>query len=268
MSSVTQRKLPQKHQLLGLILLCLGVATAIGEASASGDSFGVFLCILSVLAGSAQLITTSKILQGQIDAIQLMFLSAPVTFFCLLTPYYIMEHNLFLDYLSLNVQSAAFVVLLTSGLAGFYNVVHNDLVAITDPITTCVLGQLKIIALLILGAVLLGEGRNFTPKMSIGCTAAIVGFSIYSWAKVRPSQRSVIGEKFLKAGSPSTPKNLIKRIALPRLVVDYSSDPKETPEPTLPGLYTPGKSTGSTRTSHSSARQRTSSSKKTPGRLV
>lgn len=249
-------------------MLCVGVATAIGEASAKGDAFGVLLCVLSVIAGAAQLISTAKTLQGNINSVQLMFLTAPVTFFCLMPPYFVLEHSSFLKYLITDAKAAAFVVIVTSGLAGLYNIVHNDLVAITDPITTCVLGQLKIIVLLVLSAVLLGEGRNFSQKMSIGCTAAILGFSIYSWAKVSPRSRQGKSGATLhsRSGTPATPKSSINKPRLPLLVVDLDGNSKATPEATLPGLYTPGKL--SSRRSVGSSRQRSSSAKKTPGRLV
>ena len=44
--------------------------------------------------------------------------------------------------------------------------------------------EFKIICLLVLSALLLGESDMFTPKMVTGCVLAIVGFGAYSHCKL------------------------------------------------------------------------------------
>jgi hypothetical protein len=267
-SSATDRRLPRRGEFLGLVILCLGVSTAIGEATASGDSLGVMLCVVSVFAGAAMLTATSRALQGRIDSVQLMFFAAPVTCMCLVPPIFLREQQVFAEYASTRPGPAAMIVLSTSVLAGMYNVVHNDLVKITDPVTTCVLGQLKIVALMVLSALILGEGKDFNQRMSVGCAAAILGFSIYSWAKI----------KTIPGGSaqPRTPARSSARAKRPRplMVVDIgkgTANADATPEVSLPGLRTPGSrgSRASTmRSNDSGTRRRSASSRKTPSRFV
>jgi hypothetical protein len=49
----------------------------------------------------------------------------------------------------------------------------------TSAVTTTVLGEVKIVGLLVLSAMLLGEGKEFTVKMTVGCLLAMGGFALY-----------------------------------------------------------------------------------------
>ncbi len=54
----------------------------------------------------------------------------------------------------------------------------------TSAVTTTVLGEIKIVGLMVLSALLLGEGKQFTVKMTVGCVLASVGFCMYSHTKI------------------------------------------------------------------------------------
>lgn len=54
----------------------------------------------------------------------------------------------------------------------------------TSAVTTTVLGEVKIVGLLVLSAMLLGEGKEFTLKMTVGCGLAMSGFALYSHTKI------------------------------------------------------------------------------------
>jgi hypothetical protein len=65
-------------------------------------------------------------------------------------------------------------------------------------VTTTVLGEIKIVGLLILSALILDEGKEFTPKMLLGCLLAMAGFLMYSQTKIekiRMSSSSGGGER-------------------------------------------------------------------------
>lgn len=82
----------------------------------------------------------------------------------------------FLEYYPSHSQGVLFIILVTSVNALTYNLVHSLMIKYTSAVTTTVLGEVKIVGLLVLSAVLLGEGREFTAKMTMGCIAAMVGF--------------------------------------------------------------------------------------------
>ena len=164
-ASIEKRKLPDLQECFGLVVLSGGVALAIGEASATGSTLGVVLCLLSVVAAAFMLLVTAKTLHSKLTALELAFLTAPITFFCLLPPFFVMESSLIVDYISSDIRTSTFILLFGSILALVYNVVHNDLVAITGPVTTTVLGQIKIILLMLLSGIFFGMYQKI--KLSI-----------------------------------------------------------------------------------------------------
>lgn len=223
-SSLSEKKIPPRTELIGLCLLCFGVTVAISEAAAAGDTFGVTLCILSVFAGAAMLTSSARVLAGKVDSVQLAFFTSPVICLCLFPPFFLKERLSFSRYV-VHSPGATLAILLSGSLvAGMYNIVHTDLVAITDPVTTTVLGQVKIVGIMVLSAVFLGEGKDFTMRMLVGCSMAVLGFSIFSWAKAQHSMIKKDSTKSKDSTKPAAIRNL-------RVLVHEE-------EPTTPGLKT------------------------------
>lgn len=158
-SSIHGRKMPTKAEVFGLFVLCGGVVIAIGEASANGNAFGVMLCLASVVAGAYMLTTTAHTLHEKMSSFQLAFMTAPVTVSCLLPPFFAFESGVVAEYVVLNPHMTAMILLSGSILASAYNVVHNELVGIVGPVTTTVLGQVKIVSLMLLSGILFGTCR-------------------------------------------------------------------------------------------------------------
>jgi len=58
-----------------------------------------------------------------------------------------------------------------------------------------VLGEVKIVGLLILSAIILpGESSQFTAKMTVGCVLAMLGFCLYSNTKLVMARRAAAGQ--------------------------------------------------------------------------
>ena len=58
-----------------------------------------------------------------------------------------------------------------------------------------VLGEVKIVGLLILSAIILpGESSQFTAKMTVGCVLAMLGFCLYSNTKLMMARRAAAGQ--------------------------------------------------------------------------
>mmetsp|Transcript_7915 Transcript_7915/g.15903 ORF Transcript_7915/g.15903 Transcript_7915/m.15903 type:complete len:382 (+) Transcript_7915:190-1335(+) len=233
-SSIHGRKMPTKAEVFGLFVLCGGVIIAIGEASANGNAFGVMLCLASVVAGAYMLTTTAHTLHEKMSSFQLAFMTAPVTVSCLAPPFFVFESGVVAEYVVLNPHMTAMILLSGSILASAYNVVHNELVGIVGPVTTTVLGQVKIVSLMLLSGILFGEGKDFSLKMSIGCSSAILGFSIYSWAKINQQLDAAATQKAAAAGEKlfRTPSG-VRGKRPPRLNV------ADSPDATLPGVASP-----------------------------
>eukprot|EP00889_Picochlorum_renovo_P004136 jgi/Picre1/31166/NNA_006520.t1 len=178
------------------------------------------------------LTTTAHTLHEKMSSFQLAFMTAPVTVSCLVPPFFVFESGVVAEYMVLNPHMTALILLSGSILASAYNVVHNELVGIVGPVTTTVLGQVKIVSLMLLSGILFGEGKDFSLKMSIGCSSAILGFSIYSWAKINQQLDAAATQKAAAAGKKlfRTPSG-VRGKRPPRLNV------ADSPEATLPGLH-------------------------------
>ena len=75
------------------------------------------------------------------------------------------QHQLFVVYLRTNQQSVAMIIILSSFVALAYNITHNFLLQRTSAVTVTVLGEVKIVGLLLLSAILLpGEADTSTTK--------------------------------------------------------------------------------------------------------
>jgi hypothetical protein len=94
------------------------------------------------------------------------------------------EWHSFLAYFTLNHRNVSGIMLVSSLNAVCYNAVHALVIKRTSAVTTTVIGEIKIVGLLIFSAMLLGEGKDFTAKMLLGCMMAMTGFIMYSHAKL------------------------------------------------------------------------------------
>jgi hypothetical protein len=67
-----------------------------------------------------------------------------------------------------------------------------------------VLGEVKIVGLLVLSAIVLpGESSQFTAKMTVGCVLAMLGFCLYSNTKLMLARRAAAGRAAAQKQSTS-----------------------------------------------------------------
>ncbi len=67
----------------------------------------------------------------------------------------LLQHELFMVYVRTNQQSVALIIVLSSCVALAYNITHNFLLQRTSAVTVTVLGEVKIVGLLLLSAMIL-----------------------------------------------------------------------------------------------------------------
>lgn len=204
-SSVHDASLPSSAELAGLLVLCSGVIMVVGEARTQvgeDGTFGMIMCFLGVISGAYMLYTTSKTLGGgstskekraMPSSMEVSFRVAPITFLVLSPIFYIFEQDQAVTYIRGNPRESFWILLCASAIASMYNVVHTELVGHVGPVTTTVLGQVKIVSLMIMSMVMLGEHTAFSMHMLWGCVLSLLGFSMYGWAKTfsKPVGKSV-----------------------------------------------------------------------------
>lgn len=85
----------------------------------------------------------------------------------------------------------------TSVIALSYNLVHVAMIKRTTAVTTTVLGEIKVVGIMLLSASLLGERQLINPRMLFGCALAMAGFCLYSQDKIAAMRRSASPPKLI-----------------------------------------------------------------------
>ncbi|KAL0040726.1 hypothetical protein WJX79_003172 [Trebouxia sp. C0005] len=171
-----EKKIPTGEEATGLIILTLGVMVAVWEGSVSGSVTGLLLCCAGTVCNAAMMSTAGKVMSEKVDVLRLTFYTAPVSCAVLLPLFLIRESQRFAVYWVDHSTGVLLVLVCSSIVALSYNVIHSLMIQKTSAVTTTVLGEVKIVGLLLLSALLLGEKKAFTGKMTVGVTLAMIGF--------------------------------------------------------------------------------------------
>jgi drug/metabolite transporter (DMT)-like permease len=194
---VVEGKKPTSAEAGALLVLTGGVMIAVWEGTVAGSPRAVLLCVAGTVSNAAMMTTSGKVLSEKVDALRLTFYTAPVSLAALLPAFAASgEASKFGGpggYMDAHGRDAYIIILATSALALSYNVVHSLMIQRTSAVTTTVLGEAKIVGLMALSYVLLGEKKAFTLKMSIGCATAVAGFCLYSHAKLAAAGAAAAG---------------------------------------------------------------------------
>lgn len=186
-----ESKVPTRHEVLALLLLTGGVCITIFEGNAMGNLSGLGLAIAGVLCAAGMMSMAGKVLSEKLDVMQLTFYTAPISCSVLFPFFLAREWDRFKLYAADNGPATVSIILISSIVALAYNLVHNYLLQRTSSVTVTVLGEVKIVGLLILSAMFLpGERSQFNSRMTVGVVTAIAGFCMYSNAKLFSSHRS------------------------------------------------------------------------------
>lgn len=182
---LVESRYPSGQELAALITLTLGVMLAVWQGSVTGKPYAIIFCLVGTVCNGAMMTFSGKVLSEKLDVVRLTFYTAPVSLVCLAPFFWAYERESFYDYLPAHMNGVALIILVSSINAVCYNMIHSLMIKKTSAVTTTVLGEVKIIGLLVLSAMLLGEGKEFTLKMTTGVVLAMAGFAMYSHSKIQ-----------------------------------------------------------------------------------
>ena len=80
LSIVFERKIPSKQEGFALFVLTLGVMIAMWRNNAAGSPFAIGLCLIGTICNAGMMSMSGKVLSEKVDALQLAFYTAPVSF--------------------------------------------------------------------------------------------------------------------------------------------------------------------------------------------
>jgi drug/metabolite transporter (DMT)-like permease len=164
------------------------------KGTVAGKPHAIIFCIVGTICNAAMMTFSGKLLSEKLDVVRLTFYTAPISLVCLAPFMIYMELDEFRLYFAEHFNDVLGIILLSSVNAVTYNLVHSLMIKRSSAVTTTVLGEIKIVGLLILSALVLDEGKEFTPKMLLGCLLAMAGFLMYSQTKI-DKLRSSSGER-------------------------------------------------------------------------
>ncbi|KAK9814428.1 hypothetical protein WJX72_005780 [[Myrmecia] bisecta] len=161
-----EKKVPSRPEGMALVVLTAGVMISVWEGTVVGRPEGIALCIAATFSNAAMMTTSGKVLSEKVDVLRLTFYTAPVSAIVLLPAFLYKEYEPFQPYLAVHGRDVAAILAGTSALALAYNYIHNKMIQCMSATTTTVLGEVKIVALLLMSYLFLGEKRDFTLKMT------------------------------------------------------------------------------------------------------
>lgn len=187
---IVESKMPTQQEATSLIILTLGVMLAVWQGTVTGKPYAIALCIIGTICNGAMMTFSGKLLSEKLDVVRLTFYAAPVSLTCLAPFYFMYEKDRFAEYYQEHSDGVVVILIASSINAVLYNLVHSAMIKRTSAVTTTVLGEVKIVGLLILSAFLLGEKKEFTFTMTLGCLLAMIGFFMYSQTKIQSIRSS------------------------------------------------------------------------------
>ncbi|KAG2499852.1 hypothetical protein HYH03_002143 [Edaphochlamys debaryana] len=219
-SVMIEAKPPSRQEFLSLLVLVGGVAIAVYEGSSTKSSFwGIVLCLIGTMCNGLMMSSIGRLLTEKLDVLRLTFYTAPVAGFVLLPFFNRLEAESFQDYKG---HGSTWIGILLLGClnALLYNLIHSLVIKVTSSVTTTVIGEMKIVLILLLSAVVLGESDVWTVKLMVGTTTAILGFCMYSHARLHGQS---MGPPVIIKGVPELAPSLTDSIRAPLMGGGVSS---------------------------------------------
>lgn len=207
-ATVIENKPPTKQEFISLLVLVSGVGIAIWEGGSTRATVtGIMLCVLGTLSNGFMMSSIGRLLSDKLDVWRLTWYLAPITIVMLLPFYWWLEAAELAKYRQKEGMQYTMLVALGCVNALLYNVVHSLVIKVTSSVTTTVLGEMKIIFILILSSLWLGESDIYTAKMLLGVTVAMLGFIMFSHAKLAAPPSGYSALPVIK-GVPELPPSL------------------------------------------------------------
>eukprot|EP00192_Tetraselmis_astigmatica_P005891 CAMPEP_0117695964 /NCGR_PEP_ID=MMETSP0804-20121206/28427_1 /TAXON_ID=1074897 /ORGANISM="Tetraselmis astigmatica, Strain CCMP880" /LENGTH=455 /DNA_ID=CAMNT_0005510085 /DNA_START=62 /DNA_END=1428 /DNA_ORIENTATION=+ len=173
MAVLVEGKAFRGDEFLSLCLLAVGTMLTVYEEWHPPILVGLF-------SNALMMTFSGKILGEKLDVFRLTFYTSPVSMVVLLPFLYANEWEGFQEYWVTHKGGVLGVLLAGSINAVLYNVVHYLMIQRISSTGTCVVGQVKILGLLVISSFLLGESSEWTALLGIGATIAMAGFVWYS----------------------------------------------------------------------------------------
>lgn len=176
-------KVPSALELAALIGVSAGVVVCVYHDGGASSATGVFLVGISAVVQAAQMSLSSRLMRKKLSSFQMTFYTGPFAFLCLLPWALWYEAETFVRASEQQPVGVAAFLLGGCVMAVMYNVVFFQCLQTISSVGTSVMGNVKIVFLILLSAVTLGELTSWLRNQYIGCLFTFGGTFWYSHLK-------------------------------------------------------------------------------------
>ncbi|GAB4815501.1 hypothetical protein N2152v2_002547 [Parachlorella kessleri] len=184
------RRLPDRLEMLSLLILTTGVAISMWEGTVQGKPLGMVLCMIGAVCTGLMSALSGKLLSESLGAVTLTLYTSPVSALTIAPFLFTREWRHLMAYYHARPGPLLLIAGVSSALAVAYNITHFRVIHRLSPVVTTVVGEIKIMLLLVASVYVLGEGQQFSPRFLAGCLMALGGFCMYSHIKLGARMRS------------------------------------------------------------------------------
>jgi hypothetical protein len=180
-----EARVPSKGEIVCLFVISLGVVLAVWEESKNAV-LGIALTLGSTVLQSIQMSVSGRLMtgkSGKLNSFQMTFYTGPVAFITLLPIAVVTEYNVFVTSLYERPLATVGFLLGSCCVAVVYNVVLFQSVGTLSSVGTAILGNVKIVLLLFLSSLVLGELGGWSANQYLGCFLTFVAAGCYSYIK-------------------------------------------------------------------------------------
>jgi len=182
---VVEGRVPTLNDLVCLVVISIGVIMAVLRPGTvpSSDVKGTFL-VLSGVAIMALQMSFSGRLGMKLDAVQMTFYTGWVSLLPVAGLVVAYELQPLMVHVAAHTSTAMAILLGSCCLAVVYNVVMFETIRGLSSVGSAVLGNVKVVVILLASAVWFGEMQSWEPRQHTGCFLTFGGAAVYSALKI------------------------------------------------------------------------------------
>lgn len=182
---VVEGRVPTASDLACLVVISIGVMLAVIRPGTvlSSDVTGTILVLSSVAIMALQMSCSGR-LGMKLDAVQMTFYTGWISLLPVAGLVVAYELQAVSDHVSAHTSTAMAILLGSCCLAVVYNVVVFETIRGLSSVGSAVLGNVKVVVILLASAVWFGEMQSWAPRQHVGCFFTFGGAAAYSALKI------------------------------------------------------------------------------------
>ena len=181
-------KTPTCVECACLGVISMGVVLCVWEESKNA-TLGMLLTGISSLMQAVQMSVSGRLMSGKLDSFQMTFYTGPVACASLVPFAFGVEYAIFAESLASRPWTTIGFLACSCCVALVYNVVLFQSVRTLSSVGTAILGNVKIVLLLVLSSLLLGELGAWMANQFAGCVMTFGAAAGYSYTRSRRTKQ-------------------------------------------------------------------------------